>query len=86
MLEHKLIKQQGSRDHQLTQQMKDEHKRTLRMPKGRKRKYIKYENYILLYGGKEKEEREKAGVGLLLDDKYDQSTIKINYINERVTL
>ena len=46
-------------------------------------------DYILAYSGKPKDERAKAGVGLLLHKRFQQNIDQIDYINEkllRVTL
>ena len=44
----------------------------------------KYNNYILIYSGKERNERAKSGVGLLIHKKYEQHITNIAYINDRL--
>lgn len=45
---------------------------------------IAYPGYILQYSGKEKSERAKTEVGILIREKYRQNIEDVQYINERI--
>ncbi|XP_056643832.1 craniofacial development protein 2-like [Diorhabda sublineata] len=44
----------------------------------------KYGNYILIYNGKNKNERATSGVGLLLHESYENQIRNIIYVNDRI--
>ncbi|XP_056645027.1 craniofacial development protein 2-like [Diorhabda sublineata] len=44
----------------------------------------KYGNYILIYSGKNKNERATSGVGLLLHESYENQISNIIYVNDRI--
>lgn len=50
------------------------------------RRTTTYNNYILIYSGKGKDERTKSGVGIFIQEKYEQHITNIAYINDKSAL
>ncbi|XP_055384192.1 uncharacterized protein LOC129613898 [Condylostylus longicornis] len=46
----------------------------------------KYNNFVLVYSGKDKTERASSGVGLLIHEKFEKSISHIEYTNDRILL
>lgn len=46
--------------------------------------YLWYEEYILFYSGKEKNERATSGVGLLIHEKHENKILDTKYISDRM--
>lgn len=52
--------------------------------KKRGRGNTRYQNYILFYSGKEKNQRAQAGVGILLHDKFENNIEEVHYVNSNI--
>ena len=45
-----------------------------------------YDNYILIYSGKKREERASSGVGILVHQKHKDKIAHTSYVNDRIVL
>lgn len=76
----------NGRDQEIVNEMK-QHKIDICALSETKRKgqgTSRYDNYILAYSGRAKQDRAQSGVGILLHEKYEQCIESIDYINDRI--